>query len=172
MSVICAGLMIAMVASLVPISRALACSCAVGTANEYFESADVVFVGTAVESNASPFLSSSADPVEFTFTVDKQLKGERLPQPVTVVTAASGASCGAEFQIGERWRVFARSDGPSLASGLCDGNRLLDQAPQASPVTDDDEGPSGPPLQGLLGLGALGTLVLVALFLFGLRGSA
>jgi hypothetical protein len=142
------------------------------TENEAFESAEVVFVGVAVGSNAPPFLSSSADPIEFAFTVDNQLKGEPLPQLVSVVTAASGPSCGAGFQVGERWRVFARSDGPSLTSGLCDGNRLLDESAPVSPVTDDGGGLSGASLAGILGLGALGILVLVALFLLGIRGSA
>jgi hypothetical protein len=172
LSVICAGLMIAMVASLMPISRALACSCAMRSENQAFESAEVVFVGVAVGSNAPPFLSSSVDPIEFTFTVDQQLKGEQLPQLVTVVTAASGASCGAGFQVGERWRVFARSDGPSLTSGLCDGNRLLDESAPMSPVTEDGGRMSSAPMAGIFGLGALGILVLVALFLFGVRGSA
>jgi hypothetical protein len=156
--------------ALLPVSRALACSCVGFTEEQAFENADVVFVGVAAQSNAPPFLSNSADPIEFTFAVDKQLKGEPLPQVVTVVTAASSASCGAGFQVGERWRVFANPDGPSLTSGLCNGNRLLDESAPVSPVTDDGGGLSSVPMEGIFGLGVLAILVVVAMLLFGIRG--
>jgi hypothetical protein len=137
-----AGLAIAATMSLLPVSRAVACSCAGISERQAFEGADVVFEGVAISVKEPLIIQSSGDPVEFTFSIESTLKGELPSQRVTVTTALSGASCGAEFQVGERWRVFASGSIDSLASHLCAGNRLLDDArtnkgaptPDAAPI--------------------------------------
>jgi hypothetical protein len=113
--------------AMVPVNRAMACSCIAFTEKQAFAAADVVFEGVVV---AEPFwalhwFSNSAAEVRFEFAVESVAKGGPLPEEVEVATAQNGASCGAEFAQGQRWRVFADSSGDHLASGLCSGNRLL-----------------------------------------------
>jgi len=159
-----AGLAIAATMSLLPASRALACSCAGVSERQAFEGADVVFDGVATTSTEPLIIQSSGDPVEFTFAVEKTLKGD-LPSPqVIVTTALSGASCGAEFQVGERWRVFAYGSSDNLESNLCAGNRLLG----AATAKDGAAMPNAAPML-LLAIGAV--MLMVAGLAFGLLRS-
>lgn len=169
--VLCASAVIATIGSLLPISRALACSCALPSEGDSFaKRADYVFEGVAVAktSEGIGIFQSTADPVRFTFRVETQVKGQ-LPDQVVVATAAEGPSCGAGFQVGERWRVFARSDGKDVASNLCSGNRLLDEAAQVTQPPADGAQRADPATPVLFGLGFVGLLALVALLLFGVR---
>jgi hypothetical protein len=158
------GLAIAATMSLLPVSRALACSCAVISEREAFEGADVVFEGVALSANEPLIIQSSGDPVEYTFSVEKTLKGDLPSQQVTMTTALSGASCGAEFQVGERWRVFAYGSSDNLGSNLCAGNRLLGEAS----ATDEAPTPSATPIL-LLAIGAV--VLMIAGLAFGLMRS-
>jgi len=80
-----------------------------------------------------PDLKSTGDLVEYTFMVERQLKGNRSGEVVVVKTAASGAACGMGFQLGVRWRVFTKSNGNDLVTYLCSGNRALEQVAMPSP---------------------------------------
>ena len=126
--------------------------------------ADVVFEGVALSAKEPLIIQSSGDPVEFTFSVESTLKGDLPSQQVTVTTALSGASCGAEFQVGERWRVFASGSSDNLESNLCAGNRLLDEAS----ANDGAPTPNAPAIL-LLAIGAV-VLMIVGLA-FGLLRS-
>ena len=159
-----AGLAIAATMSLLPVSRALACSCAVVSERQAFEGADVVFEGVAISSKEPLIIQSSGDPVEVTFSVENTLKGALASQQVTVTTALSGASCGAEFQVGERWRVFAYGSSDNLESNLCAGNRLLGAATAKEAVLT----PNATPML-LLGIGAV--VLMLAGLAFGLLRS-
>ena len=158
-----AALAIAATMSLLPVSRALACSCAGISEREAVEGADVVFEGVALSAKEPLIIQSSGDPVEFTFSVESTLKGD-LPSQVTVTTALSGASCGAEFQVGERWRVFASGSSDNLGSNLCAGNRLLDEAS----ANDGAPTPNAPPIL-LLAIGAV--VLMIVGMAFGLMRS-
>jgi hypothetical protein len=55
------------------------------------------------------------------FDVETVYKGE-VGKSATVFTPASGASCGATFEQGKRYTVFAVRNGETLATDLCRGN--------------------------------------------------
>jgi len=164
-----AGLLVAVSMSLVPAARAFACSCVGFTERQAFDAADVVFEGV-VRSASPPFiLESSGEPVDYTFAVEKRLKGAGSAEDLEVSSALGEASCGVEFLVGERWRVFARSDGHGLQTNLCAGNRLLDKA---SPETAGPSGGSGPGEAmpgGLPGVGLVAALLLLVMLLFSSR---
>jgi hypothetical protein len=60
-------------------------------------------------------------PRVFSMQVRKAYKGE-LPRNITIETAASGAQCGEEFEVGKRYLVFASLVDDKLSTGLCSGN--------------------------------------------------
>lgn len=106
-----------------------ACSCAgEATAAQSSQRADVVFVGTLVDTREAlvrvPGLSSSSDPVAKVFEVAEVRKGE-VPARVEVLTASSSASCGLEVETGRAYVVVARDSGDGLRASLCGGTRLL-----------------------------------------------
>ena len=150
------ALAIAATLSLLPVSRAVACSCAVFSEDDALAYADVVFEGEVTREPLWVWLwiTNDASDVRYEFAVDDVIKGGPLPDRVQIATAQSGASCGAEFAHGERWRVFASGAGVDLASGLCSGNRLLGD--EANPAT-------APPL-GLLTAFSVILMALVALW--------
>lgn len=119
-------LVVAVVVMLGGAAMALACSCLVATEAEQAARASALFAGTAVASsdpNAGGPLIGSGDPIEWTFAVDTVVKGEVVADQ-RVTTARDGASCGASFEVGRRYLVFA-SDGESggLVTGVCSGTR-------------------------------------------------
>ncbi|WP_392545070.1 hypothetical protein [Oryzobacter telluris] len=122
-----------------------ACSCAaLPSLAEAAARADVVFVGTLVETRSPGPPTSSGDAVARAFTVTEVRKGSA--SAVTEVrTAASGASCGLEVEQGRTYVVVATSTSDGLRSSLCDGTTL------ASDVTVSDlaaVGPATPPAAG------------------------
>jgi hypothetical protein len=118
-----------MVVLLVPIGTghlppAHACSClpVVPAYEGHLARADVVFDAVATQRTGG---AGSFDPVTYRFDVAGVVKGTTT-DPQDVLTAANGALCGIEFEIGLAYRVFARRqhDG-TLSTGMCDGSRLL-----------------------------------------------
>jgi hypothetical protein len=160
---------------MLPVHRAMACSCAEISEKQATNQAAVVFEGVVVGGPIEILgqVVSSADPVDFEFAVQNVIKGGPLPDRIEVETARSGASCGAEFAVGQRWRVFAHGNAPDhLSSHLCGGNRLLDEQAPIPPSTTDD-GRSAPDLAAMLPL-AFGTslLLIVGLLVVLLRSIA
>lgn len=81
---------------------ALACSCVGMAFPAQVERADVVFTGRTVErEEAGGILVGSGDPVAWTFAVDRLHKGATRDEQ-EVVSARSEATCGVEFELGER----------------------------------------------------------------------
>jgi hypothetical protein len=109
------GLVIAALAS-VSAADAVACS---GTRlldddwSEEFSRARVVFTGTAIR-REEPLrignVTSTMDPIHWTFAVDAVEKGGGGDR-ITVSSARSSASCGVEFSLGQRYRVYASASG-------------------------------------------------------------
>ena len=126
--------LVTMAVLLVPIGlgrfpAALACSCMPDrTYQTDIATADVVFDGVATERidpnpSANPDLAQG-DTITWRFDVDKVVKGA-AGDPQDVGTARGGGLCGTGFDIGTRYRVFARREGAALATGSCSGNRIL-----------------------------------------------
>lgn len=113
--------------SAVPVSTALACSCAMATIPQSAEFADVVFTGTttAVELPAPGGVAPGIAPMHYAFAVDQVFKGEVPAGELVATTAMDGASCGTSFGMEERWLVFANVQDGELWTGLCSGNILL-----------------------------------------------
>ncbi len=151
-------------------ASALACTCAALTEEEAFAAADVVVLGVVVDSD-DPFfgpIMSSADPVRYTIAVERVFKGNEVGSQVEVSTARSGASCGLEMSIGQRWRLYAYRDG-GLQANLCGGSELLSPGSASSnPVPAGPASVFGLPwmLSGVF-LGVGGALVAMILRLLG-----
>lgn len=125
-----------------------ACSCAQMSRADAIANADVVFKGTATQ-QADPqggaAAVSSGRSVRFGFTVDTVVKGNLGPT-AGVTTAASGASCGAEFAIGQRYLVLVQRDTIGrLETSLCSGNEQLQARPAANPEPEATDSPAPAP---------------------------
>jgi hypothetical protein len=135
---------------------ALACSCAIGSVDDYLGYADVVATGTLTDIKPptdGPVISS-VDPVKYTVDVERTFKGE--PQDRLVFYSARfGASCGLEgMHVDRRYTFFLTQGGERLTANLCGGTRLATDGfetkvasvtgppveaanPQADPSTSD-----------------------------------
>ena len=160
---------VAFLASLVmlaaPTARVAACSCAQMTQAEALSNADVAFVGVVAaigDPGVGPVVNSG-ELVHYTFAVESELKGE-LAGTIGLSSARSGASCGQEFALAQRWRVFAYVDETGrLQSGLCSGNELL-----AEDVPVPPPAPTSimPPATVLLALGVILVLGSISAWAF------
>ena len=170
------GICLVMAGATIPtlaVGPAHACSCTGRTDAEAFREARAVFTGTLISReapNEGAAMQSSADPVFYTFSVDrvyKNYKG-RITNPQRVESVVDGASCGLELRGVGPFVIFTSSR-PFVTlpyAGLCGGTRALKageqlpfgrgQAPAAAPTegptpeipdtlgpTTDDEGDDG-----------------------------
>jgi len=120
---------VAVVAVLAGAQPAGACSIAlpVPTDDELLAQADLVFEGVAValeEPTTTSTVLSSADPVTWTFSVERVVKGA-APASQQVVTARSEASCGFTFVVGHRYRVYAEEGPTGFTTSLFSGTREI-----------------------------------------------
>ena len=90
-----------------PAPPAWACSCAQIDALTF---ADVAFTGRVVS------IGTDAGGRRVEFAVESVQKGT-VGSTVTLSTSVSSASCGFDFAVGHRYRVFARSGQTTLCSG-------------------------------------------------------
>jgi hypothetical protein len=108
-----------------------ACSCVFQTSVQHAANADVIFAGRLLEIDEGVRgpIFSSMDPITYRFEVDRVLKGA-VSKSASVVSAASGGSCGLEqMNVGERYTIFAQGGAGSLRSGLCGGTHTGDPDP-------------------------------------------
>lgn len=164
---------------LVP-STAFACSCAQDSVAGHVERADLVVAGVVEDRDEGPFkaIQSSGDPVTYTVAVDEVLKGET--GPVTkVVSAADGASCGLEIEVGRSYVIFAEAGGKDGAyqANLCGGTSaartgfVAEVEAITGPATAPDDSilpPNGGPPVAAIALGGLllaGAAVVAAVVL-------
>ena len=124
------AILLATIAPALAVGPAYACSCAAPEAGRSVGVADVVVVGTVDRIDAPRDRPdggwSSTDPVGFTVSAERYLKGAGGPV-LTVNTARSGASCGAleVLDEGERHVLLLQADEGAYTTGLCDGNSTL-----------------------------------------------
>ena len=116
---------------------ASACSIVPATEEEYLARADLVFDGVALSShdpNADAEVVSSGDPIEWTFIVDRRIKGDAAAQQ-KVTTARMEPSCGVEFVVGVRYRVFAADEDGVFETSLGMGTRRQAVVPETTTTT-------------------------------------
>lgn len=130
--------MAVLVAALVSVQSPPAAACSIAapgpTEEELLAQADLVFEGTAVSSrdpNAGAAIIGGGDPIFWTFATERVIKGAPTA-PQEVGTARSGATCGFTFQVGLRYRVFARLVGGVYMTSL--GSGTVELAGQAEPT--------------------------------------
>lgn len=143
-----------------PVARVQACSCVALAPGEALASADAALVGVVADaedrSGGGPVMST-ADIIVYTVVVEEVLKGDlRAGQAVLVGSERSGASCGLEMAVGERWQMHLRTQGGTLSTGLCAGNELL---AEAVPLPAAAGPPAGPPAVPFLVGGAVVVLL-------------
>jgi hypothetical protein len=155
-----AALLLTGAALVAPVARVAACSCREMTPQQAFDNADVVFVGTAVAAVA-PIGDDPFDPLLVRFVVEEVRKDAgSLDRELVVETQRDSAICGASFEVGTRYVVYANLKDGGLSSSLCSGNEVLGAGlspDSAGGVTDVSQ---GLPLPALLA--GLGLLVVVA----------
>ena len=110
-----------------PVSPAVACDCAGGSAAAHYADADVVFTGTLVSRTGVDGSGSSTALATWVFAVDRALKGS-VPAEAVIQSASSGASCGLELTGSGPFAVFARDAGTHLTAELCQGSAQLTPA--------------------------------------------
>jgi hypothetical protein len=112
-----------------------ACTCA-GTRStcESYGSANAVFVGTVVgvrvnKSQKSNERAEEIDwtPVAFKFVVEQPYLGVAGIQ-VEVFTGRGGGDCGYNFQVGQRYLVYANAYQNKLSTGICSRTKLYSSA--------------------------------------------
>ena len=108
---------------------AAACSCLAQADDQLLAQADAAFVGTALSRRESATSTSAptilTGPIVYTFSVEKVVKGTVGSARQEVRTGPNSAACGASFDIGQRYLVFAqRTPEGDLQTSLCSGNRL------------------------------------------------
>jgi hypothetical protein len=121
---------------------------------EALSNADVAFVGVvaAIDDPSVGPMVGSGDPLRYSFAVEEVIKGGEPSDTVEVLSARESASCGQEFALAQRWRVFAYVDESGhLQSHLCSGNELL---AEGVPISTSPT-PSPSPVVALLAGGAV-----------------
>jgi hypothetical protein len=120
---------------------AQACSCLPFDETRATEQSDLIFNGTVASRNLiqeNPG-SPGANRVVWTFNVDEVQKGNVSTQQ-EVMTTDSSASCGMEFEIGARYKIYAAQNEDGVWTGLCSGNQPLDATNQP---TSSQPNPAG-----------------------------
>ena len=116
-----------LVALAVPVvaSPCWACSCAPSSRREHAKRADLVFTGIA----KSERVIDEGDPefegdetIGTRFRVGKTYKGHPGGW-VTIGTPANEAACGYDFEMGDRYTVFAYDEKDGYSTNLCSGTK-------------------------------------------------
>ncbi len=124
-----------------------ACSCAMADAADAFESSVAVFSATSMErrDERDGRERGSADPVRYVFEVDRVYKGD-VHATQSVVTAASGSSCGLELTGPGPFLVFTHEDpvvdGEPMTPGVLDGELVSGLCSGTRQVTDEQPVPA------------------------------
>lgn len=104
-----------------------ACDCSKLPVEEAVADADAVFVGRVLGVNQLDDEEGSTRTPAM-LLVEEQMKGD-LPRAVLVFTAVTGSICGYQFEVGERYLVYARSGPVSDAPALLGTNICMRTSP-------------------------------------------
>lgn len=97
-----------------PTVPALACTCAVQTAESHFRAADVIFTGTVSA------IADHGDARQVSLDVELVYKGPPS-DGIEVRTPDTPDACGIQFGVDRSYLVFARATGDTYAAELCSG---------------------------------------------------
>jgi hypothetical protein len=105
--------------------KSIACTCRTldKITIDELENVGEAFVGTIktiVENDSNHTVAA-------TFEIIKYLKGKIHKSEITVITNSSGASCGLNFEKGQKWYVFAHYSNNQLYSDLCSRSAQLNK---------------------------------------------
>lgn len=127
---------------------AMACSCMRSTSEEQLERADVAFKGRVIDKKVATLESDPSgglNLIRWTFVVEDSQKGAAAKELI-VESASNSAACGINFQMGERYQVFANQHENNLRASLCSGTQLMteegeeqsqESTPEPSPCAED-----------------------------------
>ncbi|MBI5029332.1 MAG: ABC transporter permease subunit [Chloroflexi bacterium] len=111
----------------VRVPRALACSCvSPGSPQQALDQSTAVFVGKVTERKIVDSLDSQ-DAVQFDFQVSTVWKGP-VQKDLSAMTSFGSASCGYEFQVGEKYLVYAGGSENRLHVSLCSRTMPISKA--------------------------------------------
>ena len=94
-----------------------ACSCLRGTPEQYFNDADVVFVGKVLDIE-----QGWGNEFEVKFEIVERQKIEGSDKTIVVRTAVMSSACGYSFEPDVIYVVYAIKEGDRLYTDLCSGN--------------------------------------------------
>ena len=170
-----------------PLAFAAACSCAMlGGPEESIATADMAFVGTAVETApgaGAPGVDIGMGTVRYAFEVERASVATDAVVEVQALDDPGGAACGFSFGMGERWLVMAHRQEGAMHTNLCSGNLLLTQldeaelervmsalpvTPEPAPEAASDPAPPAAILPAVIG--GLAALALVGVMVIAFRG--
>lgn len=123
LSSVLAALALALGASSLPLTAAVACSCGFSGYDKMIAAADVAFIGTVVGENEPPPGGMMA--ARYAFEVE--LSKAPMPTPYEMdATFGNDANCGFDMTIGEEWLVIASEWEGRLETNLCNGTSLTE----------------------------------------------
>lgn len=126
----------------IPASTATACDCAPPeSVEEAAAEADAVFAGT-VQVIRDPGLMDTSDLLRVHLFVDTVWKGD-VAEYVWVRTEEHRATCGYEFEQGERYIVYASEYGSDWRTSICQRTQLASDADEDVDVLGEGEQPEG-----------------------------
>lgn len=108
------------------VAPACACSCVQRSPTELAAGADAVFTGTVRTVRGPGLFAGPEDRAVATIDVDAVHKGD-VAERVDVAAVPAEASCGVEFQAGERYIVYATTESAVAPyhTGFCTGTERL-----------------------------------------------
>ncbi len=94
-------------------------SCSCGTLEKITQN-EIEKVGEAfIGRIKSISINDSSYTISATFEVINYLKGKSFKSEITIQTSKSGGSCGLNFNVGQKWYIFAHYSEGDLYAGLC-----------------------------------------------------
>lgn len=114
---------------LVTPTAAYACDCAGTTDEEALQREDIAFIGTVEAVNGNEVAGLMGLKTVVRINVEQAIKGV-VRRHTLVKTQPYGAACGIEFQLSERYVVYASDEGVGPPeTNLCNGTRSVARAP-------------------------------------------
>ncbi|MFW7381011.1 MAG: hypothetical protein ACOH5I_19505 [Oligoflexus sp.] len=121
------GLMIFVLTSMaLPTQQSFACSCLPTSVQGAYKDSSVIFVGEVADAKYITESTSLDDKeaihweeVEVYFKIDKLYKGKTEVLDLALRTADNSAACGYQFDVGEKYLVYAYVVDGQIATNLC-----------------------------------------------------